>query len=336
MVGREGGGRGGEGLFGRIRAAGVEKVLPFLAATSLSTEACSDKTKDVAVPNVEKFATDESLSDKQKAEDEKEVVVIDPLKAELLKNMEGKNKDMATNVLAAYDEILKGVRESLYLERMSANKAGEIRYFKKIYTNKKYRDEVRILIEKYANEYKVPMVIAKGLPALESNYDQSRIAKSSGAKGITQITADTARDNGLVVNDKIDERDNLNKNIKTGFKILVRYKNNFESLPLGLTAYSHGPTNVRRKLNTFFPKLTMSKDRTTFDEKGKVEYFKMLNNGDLNISNLYMLDPVFFGYAIEAVAISDVATRYLDDKNDHYPEVVPNTGYKTAVAQVDK
>lgn len=320
----------GGNFLGKIRKAGAEKIAPFLVAAGLSTSACDRNQDDFSssIPQVE-----QDLKVQKKEEEPKSQNAQDVLLDELLSNVSEQSEDFQKNTIESYGQILKAVGSKMYTDRMSANKAGEIRYFKKIYGDIEYRKKIRNLIEKYSKEYDIPESIIVAQAALESNFDQDKSVKSTGALGVMQIKADTARDNGLVVDKKNDERKDVEKNIKTGIKILKRYTGNFEDRFLALAAYAHGPTNLRKKLNSLFPQLTLSADKTVFDEAGKEKYFEMLNNGDLNIANLYMLDPVFFKYSMEVAAIGELSSLYLYDDVNHYPKVFPGEGYRTAVAK---
>ncbi len=324
----EGGFHGDESFLGKIRKKVGEKALPILTTLSLGlgAEACDKNQEELSTskPQIEQELESKNNEEKKVSQNSQDVLLD-----ELSSSISGQSEDFQRNAIESYKHIIKAVGSKMYSERMSANKAGEIRYFKKIYGDIEYRKKVRNLIEKYSKEYDIPVSLVVAQAALESNFDQDKVAESTGALGMMQVREGTASDNGFTKKDI----EGVEGNTEAGVKIDKRYFKNFEDKFLGLTAYAHGPTNLRKKLNSFFPQLTLSADKTVFDEAGKKKYFEMLKNGDLNIANLYMLDPVFFKYSIEIAAMGDLSARYLYDDVDHYPKVYPGQGYKNEFAK---
>ncbi|MBU0536652.1 MAG: lytic transglycosylase domain-containing protein [Nanoarchaeota archaeon] len=103
------------------------------------------------------------------------------------------------------------------------------------------------LIIKYSEKYNLPEELIASILAVESEGRHS--TSSAGASGLMQLMPDTARYYGLIVNDKIDERMNPEKNLDAGAHymadLLAKYDNN---VMLALAAYNGGPTIVNKAL----------------------------------------------------------------------------------------
>jgi len=313
----EGGFRGDESFLGKIRKKAGEKALPILTAFSvgLGSQACEQ---------------------------------VGPLEAQTLEARKDLDKSVEnfseeTKKINAYEEILKTATNELYRVRMGGVEAGEKKYFQRIYKDKDYRLKVKKMIEKYSEESGVPLDTAISFVALESGFDNNaKISvpskedptKEVTAVGACQLRVPAAKKVGLKVDEEkgVDERYILDKNIKGGMETLANYYENFENWPLALTAYSHGRAGVCRKLNNLFPELTLNKRQDDFDDTGKDLYLEKLINGDLKIEHLYMLDRTFFKYAMDVVAISDLANKYINDDVIHTVKTKSKTVQKTVVA----
>ncbi len=298
------GGYHGEGMFGKIRKEIGKKTLPILTTLSLGlgAQACEQDC-----PSTDQVVGDTMMT---------------------ANRMPEQNTSPDIKKINPYDEILKTAREELYRVRMGGVENGEIKYFKRIYRDKNYRLKVKRLIEKYSEESGVPLDTAYSVAALESGFDnKASISVASKddssqevtAAGVYQMRVPAARKMGLVVDEEknIDERYVLEKNIKGGLGFLAEYNEDFENWPLALTAYSHGKAGLCRKLHSLFPELTLNKRLDDFDVDGKDMYLKLLAKGDLKIEHLYVLDRIFFKYAFDTVAITDLAYKYIDDSDTH-------------------
>lgn len=96
-----------------------------------------------------------------------------------------------------------------------------------------------------AEKYQVPYGVALGMAILESKCRADLVSRA-GAKGIMQLMAETAREQGLKVDDKTDERENARKNIFTGMHYLRRLYNRFGRWDVAALAYNMGPGNYKR------------------------------------------------------------------------------------------
>ncbi len=99
-------------------------------------------------------------------------------------------------------------------------------------------------IKKILKEEGVPERLA-ALPLVESAFNP-RARSGAGAAGLWQLMPATAKQLGLKVTRKNDERFNIRKATRAAAKML---RQNFEMLerwPLAITGYNHGPYGVRR------------------------------------------------------------------------------------------
>lgn len=89
----------------------------------------------------------------------------------------------------------------------------------------------------------------KYLALIESNLDQ-RAQSPAKAVGIWQILPGTGKDAGLVVNDDVDERYNIEKATKVACSMLKHTYNATGSWTLAAAAYNTGHARVLRQVNT--------------------------------------------------------------------------------------
>ncbi len=86
----------------------------------------------------------------------------------------------------------------------------------------------------------------KYLAVIESGLTNA--VSPAGARGVWQIMPATARENGLEVNDNVDERYHLEKATEVACKYLQEAKNNLGSWTLAAAAYNAGNSGVSRRL----------------------------------------------------------------------------------------
>ncbi|MCO6462274.1 MAG: lytic transglycosylase domain-containing protein [Saprospiraceae bacterium] len=101
------------------------------------------------------------------------------------------------------------------------------------------------LIEKILKEEGIPEDF-KYLVPVESNF--SNATSSAGAKGFWQIMSGTARELGLVVTDKVDERYNVELATRAACKFIKDQYEHFGSWTLVAAAYNGGGTRISREL----------------------------------------------------------------------------------------
>jgi membrane-bound lytic murein transglycosylase D len=89
--------------------------------------------------------------------------------------------------------------------------------------------------------------ILKYLPIVESRMNPTEFSEA-GAKGLWQLIPATARENGLIVNDEIDERMDPYKSTEAAVKFLKRLYDRYEDWSLVLAAYNCGPGVVNKAI----------------------------------------------------------------------------------------
>lgn len=104
-------------------------------------------------------------------------------------------------------------------------------------------------MEKILEEYGLPKDL-KYLSMIESGYNPKALSYV-GAVGLWQFMPATARENGLVINDYLDERRDLKKSTRAAANYLSRLYSNFGSWHLSAASYNGGPGLVRRTLKNY-------------------------------------------------------------------------------------
>ncbi len=104
-------------------------------------------------------------------------------------------------------------------------------------------------MEKILEEYGLPKDL-KYLSMIESGYNAKALSYV-GAVGLWQFMPATARENGLVINDYLDERRDLKKSTRAAANYLTRLYANFGSWHLSAASYNGGPGLVRRTLKNY-------------------------------------------------------------------------------------
>jgi membrane-bound lytic murein transglycosylase D len=98
---------------------------------------------------------------------------------------------------------------------------------------KKYFPIIEPILKKHGipEDFKYLAVIESGL---------SNAVSPAGARGVWQIMPATARENGLEVNDNVDERYHLEKSTEVACKYLLKSKQDLGSWTLAAAAYNAG------------------------------------------------------------------------------------------------
>jgi hypothetical protein len=87
---------------------------------------------------------------------------------------------------------------------------------------------------------------------VESGFDQSSLSQE-GAAGFWQFTEETARDYGMEVNDRVDDRLDLSKSTEAASRYIRELILEFgsgSSMMLAMAAYNSGPEKVRRAVRS--------------------------------------------------------------------------------------
>lgn len=118
-----------------------------------------------------------------------------------------------------------------------------------------YRDAERTLgrtalyfpmIEHYLTIHNLPQEL-KYLPIIESSL-RPYATSTAGAAGLWQFMVGTAKDNGLKINQNVDERRDPYKSTLAALKLLSSLYNEYGSWELALSAYNCGKGNVNRAI----------------------------------------------------------------------------------------
>lgn len=126
-----------------------------------------------------------------------------------------------------------------------------------IVTRPAYKASLKVIekhentIRQKAKKYGVPVDVAIGVGLLENGGGETKKSKA-GALGIFQLMPSTARNLGLTVNKKIDERKNPAKNIDAGMRYLRSNYAHFGDWGLATWAYHAGEGNVAKAVQLYF------------------------------------------------------------------------------------
>jgi membrane-bound lytic murein transglycosylase D len=101
------------------------------------------------------------------------------------------------------------------------------------------------IIEPILKEHGIPDDF-KYLAVIESGL--TNVVSPAGATGVWQIMPATGRENGLEVNDNVDERYHLEKSTHVACKYLLKSKQELGSWTLAAVAYNAGNAGVSRRL----------------------------------------------------------------------------------------
>jgi hypothetical protein len=101
--------------------------------------------------------------------------------------------------------------------------------------------DAHALVSKYAAQYGISPELANALVTQESGFDQSKTS-DTGARGIMQLTRDTARGLGV-------DRENAEQNVEGGMRYLHHLLNLYGNDPaLAVAGYHEGETKMSRIL----------------------------------------------------------------------------------------
>lgn len=140
---------------------------------------------------------------------------------------------------ALEEKVTEKIR--IYVKNYKTSKT----YYVGLQNRKKYLP----MITKIFNKYKIPLDFSF-LAFVESNYNPKAYNKSSGARGLWQLMASTARQYGLIVNRKFDERINSEKSTVAAAKYINDLLSVFglNSFMLVIAAYNVGDGSLRISL----------------------------------------------------------------------------------------
>jgi len=104
-------------------------------------------------------------------------------------------------------------------------------------------NKLKPLLEPVLKEYKVPNDFIF-LAAAESGY--KNVVSPANAAGVWQLLGETARHNGLEVNDEVDERYHFVKSTEAACKYLLDAYNQFGSWTMAAASYNMGMEGLRK------------------------------------------------------------------------------------------
>ena len=105
----------------------------------------------------------------------------------------------------------------------------------------KYFPVIEPILKKYGvpDDFKYLAVIESGL---------INVVSPAGARGVWQIMPATAKENGLEVNENVDERYNLEKSTEVACKYILKSKESLGSWTLAAAAYNAGNSGISKRL----------------------------------------------------------------------------------------
>lgn len=124
-------------------------------------------------------------------------------------------------------------------------------------------ENYRPLVEIKLDQYGLPSELM-AMPIMESGYQNlPQNPKPPHSAGIWQFIPQTARNYGMIVNSKVDERQNVEKETDAACRYLESLNLRFQDWELGIVAYNAGEYKVQRGITE-----TGSRNAWTIIEKG--------------------------------------------------------------------
>lgn len=216
----------------------------------------------------------------------------------LAKNMESEEKREL--VLAELKRIEIKEADKLSKIRFSGDQTQREKYFQPFLEK---REKVEAAVEAVDPGQKVPRAVIWGIIGMESG-GKNAFNSDTGAAGIFQMTAETARSLGLKVNEKNDERLNLAKAAQAAVKYLLELSERFGGQwGLALAAYAGGPSKLERRL------------RAKFGLKKEPLTPELLKDKLINIVTLYSKKFKFLGkyHSIQYPFGAQAMARWMDE-----------------------
>lgn len=284
--------------------AAVATVVIDGACNRPDREETREKKKDPASTTIEQLQSIESGSPEMSSRFLGEEVEM------LMRNV-GK-KEVKRLVLEELARIEKGEAAKLLKIRFSNSQKQMEKYFQPFFDNK---EKIMEAIEAADPEKKVPRAVIYGLIGMESGGRNKAINQDSGAGGIFQMTAETARSLDLEVNKEKDERLDYVKSSKAVVKYLLTLHTRFgEQWGLALAAYAGGPNRLEDRIRQ---KFGLKKEELTPE---------LLEKKLINIVTLYSKKFKFLGkkhsvqYPFGAQAMAQWMEELTDQKKDNSEE----------------
>ena len=193
------------------------------------------------------------------------------------------------------EEIKRSYGTVEYYPRMELVRNSQVEKFIDFYTKNPRTIRVALerrvsyegMIEALFHQYGVPEALIN-VAFVESNFN-SNAKSSAGAGGMWQFMPYTAKAYGLVVNDRRDDRFNVELSTKAACMYMVDLYSQFDDWYLALAAYNAGPSRIKQAIR----------------EGNTRDYFKLVEKGILNKEN-----SEFVAKVIAATVISKKPDEY--------------------------
>lgn len=194
------------------------------------------------------------------------------LKSEVERGLEKMPEKEKELLKSEWLRISKLEEEKMYQRRFNNSEAGLKKYFNDLLSKPLYRKAVSKLVRQYAEEFFAPEEIVLGMIGVESGGDNDAVSNSKPeARGILQLLPAAAREMGLRVDNEVDERKNIEKNIKAGIAYLAKMKQRFGSWGLALIAFCEGPAKLSGQLR----QLQVPNEEKTIVHLYSKEFYKL-------------------------------------------------------------
>lgn len=184
------------------------------------------------------------------------------------------------------------------------------------------------IFEEYLAAHNLPNEL-KYLSIVESHLNPNAISPS-GAVGLWQFMAPTARKMGLVIDDYVDERKDIYRSTDAALKYLQELHTRYQDWGLAIAAYNCGPGRVDRELRSTngasFWDIRSSLPKET---QHYLDRFIAINYAMKNYQ-FYNLRPRYPDYTLQMTQVQKIHTRF------SFSKIAKLTGLsKSTIAQLN-
>lgn len=164
------------------------------------------------------------------------------------------------------------------------------------------------IFEEYLAAHNLPNEL-KYLSVIESHLNPNAVSPS-GAVGLWQFMAPTAREMGLVIDDYVDERKDIYRSTDAALKYLQELHARYQDWGLAIAAYNCGPGRVDKELRntdgTSFWDIRSSLPKET---QHYLDRFIAVNYAMKNYQ-FYNLRPRYPDYTLQMTQVQKIHTRF--------------------------
>ena len=178
------------------------------------------------------FAVQKAPSDQQVVSEEKLVNDYNVYAVQMPSHLDFAGEEMPLHDPDVYERMDRELLVNTYWQ------SNGLLMFKRA---QKYFPVIEPILKKHGipDDFKYLAVIESGL---------ANVVSPAGARGVWQIMPATARENGLEVNDNVDERYHLAKSTEIACKYLLKSKQTLGSWTLAAAAYNAGNAGIGNRL----------------------------------------------------------------------------------------